>query len=57
MYANQGEVEQVIALYNQSLEITNRIGDVQDEAATLAMLGQLLAHERGEYSTAIQYLQ
>ncbi|MEA5568305.1 tetratricopeptide repeat protein [Anabaena sp. UHCC 0399] len=33
--AEQGEIEQAIALYQQSLEIKQRIGDVEGEAATL----------------------
>ncbi|MDB9483238.1 tetratricopeptide repeat protein, partial [Dolichospermum circinale CS-537/05] len=43
--------------YQQSLEITDSIGDVQGKAATLAMLGQLLADEKGDFATALDYLQ
>ncbi len=57
IYANQGEVEQAIALYNQSLDITRRISNVQGEAATLAMLGKLLADGCNEYITATVYTQ
>ena len=43
IYANQGQVEQAIELYQQSLAINEQIGNVQTKAATLAMMGQLLA--------------
>lgn len=51
------DVEGAIALYQQSLEMAEQIGDVQGKAATLAMLGQLLADEKGDSATAIVYLQ
>ncbi|MEH2328762.1 tetratricopeptide repeat protein [Nostoc sp.] len=35
IYADKGDVDQVIALYNQSLEISDRIGDVQGKVTTL----------------------
>ncbi|MBE9007219.1 tetratricopeptide repeat protein [Fortiea sp. LEGE XX443] len=56
IYANKGEIEQAIALFNQSLEITQRIGDVQTQAMTLWWLGNL-AEQQGEYTKAISYLQ
>ncbi|MBW4614393.1 MAG: hypothetical protein KME21_14205 [Desmonostoc vinosum HA7617-LM4] len=40
------------ALYNQSLEITERIGDVQTKAATLHQPGILYA-DKGEVEQAI----
>ncbi|MDB9308163.1 tetratricopeptide repeat protein [Aphanizomenon sp. CS-733/32] len=46
-----------IALYQQSLEIKESIGNVQGKAITLAMLGQLLADEKGDFVTALDYLQ
>ena len=52
----QGQVDQAIALYQQSLEIKERIGDVQGKAATLAMMGVLSANN-GDFQTAISYLQ
>jgi tetratricopeptide (TPR) repeat protein len=55
--ANTGQIEEVIALYQQSLEIKERIGDAQGKAATLAMLGQLLADKKGDFDTALNYLQ
>lgn len=54
IYANQGEVEQAIALYQQSLELTERIRDVQGKAATLVMMAQLLAMQE-EFNKAIKY--
>ncbi|MFN7529189.1 MAG: tetratricopeptide repeat protein, partial [Dolichospermum sp.] len=43
--------------YQQSLEIKESIGNVQGKAATLAMLGQLLAYKKGDFVTALDYLQ
>jgi tetratricopeptide (TPR) repeat protein len=54
IYADQGEVEQAIALYQQSLELKERIGDVQGKAATLAMMSPLLAMQ-GDFNRAIKY--
>nr|MDZ8059026.1 hypothetical protein [Nostoc sp. EkiNYC01] len=39
-------MDEAIALYNQSLEITERIGDVQTKAATLHCL-EYLRQQRG----------
>ncbi|HEY9850657.1 MAG TPA: tetratricopeptide repeat protein [Leptolyngbyaceae cyanobacterium] len=57
IYANTGDIKRAIAYYQQCLELTERIGDVQGKAITLEMLGQLLAYERGEFDTALNYLQ
>jgi len=57
IYANTGKIEEAIALYQQSLEIKESIGNVQGQAATLAMLGQLLAYKKGDFVTALDYLQ
>jgi tetratricopeptide (TPR) repeat protein len=57
IYANQGDVERAIAFYQQSLELKEKIGDVQGKAATFAMLGQLLADEKGDFDQALNYLQ
>ncbi|MEG4235464.1 tetratricopeptide repeat protein [Microcoleus sp. Pol11C3] len=56
IYANQEEVAKAIALYEQSLELKEKIGDVQGKAATFAMLGQLLASQ-GDFEKALNYLQ
>ena len=57
IYANQGEIDQAIALFQQSLEIEEKIGNVQGKAATLAMMGQLLADEKGDYQKGLAYLE
>ncbi|MEH1897070.1 MAG: hypothetical protein V7K94_17555 [Nostoc sp.] len=46
LYANKEEVDEAIALFNQSLEIKERIGDVQGKAATLNCL-EYLRRQRG----------
>ncbi|MDZ8188969.1 MAG: tetratricopeptide repeat protein [Nostoc sp. ChiSLP02] len=51
-YYDLGEWEKAIALYNQSLEIEERIGNVQGKAATLHCLGVLYAN-KGEVDKAI----
>ncbi len=57
IYAKQGNVTQAISLYQQSLDLYERIGYIQRKAASLAMLGQLLADERQDFSTALSYLE
>ena len=57
IYAAQGEVAKAIALYEQSLGLKEKIGNVQGKAATFAMLGQLLADEKGDFEKALNYLQ
>ncbi|WP_242728771.1 tetratricopeptide repeat protein [Microcoleus vaginatus] len=57
IYANQGEVAKAIALYEQSLELQEKIGNVRVKAATFAMLGQLLADKKGDFDKALNYLQ
>ncbi|MBD1813836.1 tetratricopeptide repeat protein [Microcoleus vaginatus DQ-U2] len=57
IYADLGEVAKAIALYEQSLELKEKIGDVRGKAATFAMLGQLLAHKKGDFDKALNYLQ
>ncbi|WP_225892360.1 tetratricopeptide repeat protein [Nostoc sphaeroides] len=49
-------MDQAIRLLNQSLEITERIGDVPTQAMALWGLGHL-AEQQGEYTKAISYLQ
>jgi tetratricopeptide (TPR) repeat protein len=41
IYAKQGQVDQAIALYQQSLEITDRIGYVQGKVATLGAMADI----------------
>jgi tetratricopeptide (TPR) repeat protein len=52
-----GQIEEAIALYEQSLELSERIGDVRGKAITLGMMGQLLVYEKGDFATALNYLQ
>ncbi len=54
--ANQGQIEEAIALYEQSLELSKSIGDVRGKAITLGMMGQLLVYEKGDFATALNYL-
>jgi tetratricopeptide (TPR) repeat protein len=56
LYADRGEIEQAIALYQQSLEIQEQIGNVQGKAATLHQLGRIYAN-RGEIEQAIALYQ
>jgi len=56
VYANQGDVEGAIALYQQSLEIKERIGDAQGKAATLHQLAILKANQ-GDVEGAIALYQ
>jgi tetratricopeptide (TPR) repeat protein len=53
LFCSISEVE-AIALYEQSLELNERIGNVQGKAATLVMMAQLLAMQ-GEFNKAIKY--
>ncbi len=52
IYANKGEVDKAIALYNQVLEIDECTGNVQGKAATLKQLGILYAN-KGDVDQAI----
>ncbi|WP_027269285.1 tetratricopeptide repeat protein [Leptolyngbya sp. PCC 6406] len=54
--ANQGELEDAIALYQQSLAIKERIGDAQGKAATLHQMGRLKA-DQGDVEGAIALYQ
>ncbi|MFN6517880.1 MAG: tetratricopeptide repeat protein [Nostoc sp. CreGUA01] len=49
---DKGEMDEAIALFNQSLEIDKRIGNVQGKAATLNQLGIICAN-KGEMDEAI----
>ena len=52
LYNDFGKIEEAIALYNQSLEITERIGDIQGKASTLHNLAGIYA-KRGDVDEAI----
>jgi tetratricopeptide (TPR) repeat protein len=56
IYATQGEVAKASALYEESLELTGNIGDVQGKAATLHQLAGIYAHQ-GEVAKAIAFYQ
>jgi tetratricopeptide (TPR) repeat protein len=56
VYNDQGETETAIALYQQSLEIKEKIGDVQGKAATLNNLAYIYANQ-GEIDEAIALYQ
>ena len=49
-------MDEVIALFQKSLEITERIGHLQGKAMTLWRLGDL-TQKQGDFVTAINYLQ
>lgn len=53
----EGCFDEAIALYKQSLAITEKTGDVQNRAGTLGMLGQLLADVKGDFDTGLNYLK
>ena len=53
IYANQGQVEQAISLYQQSLEIQEKIGNIQGKAISTAMMAQLKVI-KGDVEEAIQ---
>ncbi|AFY34916.1 tetratricopeptide repeat protein [Calothrix sp. PCC 7507] len=50
--ATKGEVDEAIALFNQSLSINERIGNVEGKAATLHQLARIYAN-KGEVDEAI----
>jgi tetratricopeptide (TPR) repeat protein len=52
IYDDQGKNKTAITLYQQSLEITEKIGDVQGKAATLHQLAMIYANQ-GEIDQAI----
>jgi tetratricopeptide (TPR) repeat protein len=52
LYKNLGKPEEAIALYEQSLELQESIGDVQGKAATLHNLANIYANQ-GEVEKAI----
>jgi tetratricopeptide (TPR) repeat protein len=56
IYANQGEVAKAIALYEESLELEEKIGNVQGKAATLHQLAGIYANQ-GEVAKAIAFYQ
>ncbi|NER47068.1 MAG: tetratricopeptide repeat protein [Symploca sp. SIO1B1] len=55
--ADTGDIAGAIALYEQSLETFEGIGNLQGKTSTLAMLGQLLVTAQEYYKTGLDYLQ
>jgi tetratricopeptide (TPR) repeat protein len=51
------KLNEAIALLKKSLQHSNNSRDIQIKAAALTMLGQLLANEKGDFVTALEYLQ
>ena len=56
IYANQGDVEKAIAFYQQSLELQEKIGNLQGKAATLHCLAIIYANQ-GDVEKAIAFYQ
>jgi tetratricopeptide (TPR) repeat protein len=56
LYDRRGKGDEALTLYQQALDIQERIGDAQGKAATLAMMGQLLARQ-GDVVTALNCLR
>ncbi|MFM7408765.1 MAG: tetratricopeptide repeat protein [Cuspidothrix sp.] len=56
IYANTGKIEDAIALYQESLQLTESIGDVQGKAATLHQLAGIYANT-GKIEDAIALYQ
>jgi tetratricopeptide (TPR) repeat protein len=56
IYATQGEVAKAIELQEKSLELQEKMGDVQGKAATLHQLGIIYAHQ-GEVAKAIAFYE
>ena len=56
VYQNQGRVDEAIALYQQSLELKEKIGDVQGKAATLHCIAMIYANQ-GRVDEAIALYQ
>jgi tetratricopeptide (TPR) repeat protein len=56
IYANQGNVTEAIALYQQSLDLEERIGNVQGKAASLHCLAIIYA-DQGNVTEAIALYQ
>ena len=56
IHADAGEIDYAIALYEKSLKIFESIRDDQQQAFALVSLGHLLAYEKGDFVTALDYL-
>jgi tetratricopeptide (TPR) repeat protein len=50
---DQGEIEEARRLYNESLEISKKLGDQSGIALTLGQLGRLAEHDEGHLVEAV----
>lgn len=57
IFTKRGDVDKAIDLYQQSLEFKQKIDDLEGKAKSLAMLGQLMAAKKQDFSIALDYLQ
>ena len=57
IYLQQGNVNEAISFYQQSLELQEKIGDLRGKASSLLMLGQVIANEKQDLTTALDYLR
>lgn len=57
IYCTQGQYDEAVALYKQVLEINEWTRDVEGNANTLLMMGQLLAYKKGNFDLGLDYLQ
>ena len=55
--AEQGNIDNAITLYKQSIVIYENTSNIQRKAETLTMIGKLLANEKRDITTALKYLQ
>jgi tetratricopeptide (TPR) repeat protein len=56
IYTNKGEIDKAIAHYQEVLEMDERTGNVEGKSVTLAKFGNLLAYQKGDFVTALDYL-
>jgi tetratricopeptide (TPR) repeat protein len=57
IYANQGEVAKAIAFSEQSLELNEKIGNLQGKAATLHCLAIIYANQGEVAKASVLYEQ
>jgi tetratricopeptide (TPR) repeat protein len=53
IYANQGQIEEALRLYRQSLDVWESIGNVQGKAATLQQMAIIYANQ-GQIEEALR---
>jgi tetratricopeptide (TPR) repeat protein len=57
IYWMQGQPDEAAVLYEKVIEIYEQTRNVEENAKTLLMMGQLLAYKKGDFDTALAYLQ